>query len=109
MMPLYSNLYYPMDPRVDPRFHSTRGVGDVTLPGILFPPYGTYQYFRGELNERGGREHEVGGKSGIPSTLVVAAIVGVGVVGYFIYRNLLVSTSAVRGAAGVAREYSGSQ
>lgn len=72
--------------------HATQGLSDVTLPGIIIPPYGAYQYFRGSP-----REHER--ESGFSSTLVIAAMVGAGVLGYLVYRNLIVSTSAIRGAS----------
>ena len=63
------------------------GVSDVTPWGLAVPPLGAYQFFGGH-----------GKASGWGSTLGLAAIVGVGVFGYFLYRNLLVTKATFRGA-----------
>lgn len=72
----------------DPVTHRAGGLSDVTPWGMMMPPLGAYQLFGG----RGGKD------SGWGTTFALAAIVGVGVFGYFIYRNLVVTKAGLRGA-----------
>lgn len=67
--------------------HRAGGISDVTPWGFAVPPLGVYQLFGGH-----------GKDSGWGSTLGLAAIVGIGVFGYFIYRNLIVTKAGLRGA-----------
>lgn len=57
-------------------------------------PWLAYQAGRPAGSASAGRD------TGWGTTLVLAGVVGVGVVGYLLYRNFVVSEAAVRGAFG---------
>lgn len=77
--------------------HAVAGISDVTPFGMAVPPIGAWEFFRGSRGVRG----EQNPSSTLPAwgtTLGLAAIIGAGVLGYFVYRNLLVSKSTITGA-----------
>ena len=75
-----------------PSRHVAAGLSDITPFGMVVPPLGAWELFHGG----GGGKGPDWGAWG--TTLALAAIVGVGVFGYLVYRNLLVSKATFAGA-----------
>ena len=104
---MQSQYYYPQHPQhpwasqAGPAVYAQRTAGifsDVVDLGYRMSPMGTLErYWSGDRKNGGSGS---GGGGGWGTTLVLAGIVGVGVVGYLFYRNFIISEAAVRGAFG---------
>ena len=87
-----SNPYAHMTPRT-----SVMGMSDISPLGIVVPPIGVAQLF-------GANKKPVAASGDWSGVLKVGAVVGVGLLGYFVLSHLMVASRSARGAFGGAKQ-----